>query len=111
MKQNPEHYRRGTIEPWDFIVAQQLGFLEGNIIKYITRAGHKKGESKMDDLTKAATYLRKLIDTTPDEPITSRPDGSSNRIPEGNESTYRNVQPYSSTSSNASDLRRVSGSY
>jgi hypothetical protein len=40
-KWNPEHYRQGDIEPWDFIVSQKLGFLEGNVIKYITRAGKK----------------------------------------------------------------------
>ena len=63
-KTNPQHYRQGSIEPWDFIVSQNLNFLEGNIIKYVTRAGKKNGESRLDDLTKAATYLRKLIETT-----------------------------------------------
>ena len=89
MKQNPEHYRRGSIEPWDFIISQQLGFLEGNIIKYITRAGHKQGESKIDDLAKAATYLRKLIETTPDVNESTRPHGSSNQVPNGDEPVYR----------------------
>ena len=40
-KISPEHYRQGSIEVWDFIVDQQLGYLEGNIVKYITRAGKK----------------------------------------------------------------------
>ena len=60
-KQNPEHYRQGSIEPWDFIVSQKLGFLEGNVIKYITRAGKKGSESRFDDLLKAQAYIHKLI--------------------------------------------------
>ena len=66
-KHNPKHYRQGSIEPWDFIVAQRMDFLTGNIVKYITRAGRKEGESKLDDLIKAQTYLRKLIETTANE--------------------------------------------
>ena len=82
-KTNPQHYRQGSIEPWDFIVSQNLNFLEGNIIKYVTRAGKKNGESRLDDLTKAATYLRKLIETTSqDEGTPPRPDGSSNQVPQ-----------------------------
>ena len=60
-KQNPEHYRQGSIEPWDFIVSQKLGFLEGNVIKYITRAGKKGSESRFDDLLKAQAYIHKLV--------------------------------------------------
>jgi len=99
MKSNPEHYRRGTIEPWDFIISQQLGFLEGNIIKYITRAGHKDGESRIDDLAKAATYLRKLIDTT-NEQDTPGPDGASNQVPQADGSASRGLFPRSAGPSN-----------
>lgn len=60
-KQNPEHYRQGDIEPWDFIISQKLGFLEGNVIKYITRAGKKGKESRLDDLLKAQAYIHKLV--------------------------------------------------
>ena len=63
-KVNPTHYRQGNIEPWDYIVDQKLNYLEGNIIKYITRAGKKDGESRFDDLLKAQAYLTKLITTT-----------------------------------------------
>jgi len=34
---NPSHYRQGSIQPIDYIAANCLGFMEGNIIKYITR--------------------------------------------------------------------------
>lgn len=64
-KYDPDHYQLGKIEVWDFIVDQDLGFLEGNIIKYLCRAGYKEGESRLDDLLKAKTYLQKLIETTP----------------------------------------------
>lgn len=83
-KTNPDHYRRGAIEPWDFITSQGLGFLEGNVIKYIARAGHKAGESRLDDLAKAATYLRKLIDTTPHP---TGLDDASGEVPEDHGST------------------------
>jgi hypothetical protein len=60
-KTNPEHYRRGKIEPWDFIESQGLDFFLGNAVKYITRAGHKPGESAKDDLEKAIVYLNKKL--------------------------------------------------
>ncbi len=59
-KYSPEHYKTG-IETWDYIISQELGYLEGNIIKYITRAGKKANESRLDDLLKAKAYLTKLI--------------------------------------------------
>ena len=60
-KYSPDHYKQG-IETWDYIVSHNLGYLEGNIIKYITRAGLKDGESTLDDLLKAKAYLTKLIE-------------------------------------------------
>ena len=83
-KFNPDHYRQGAIEPWDFIISQQLGFLEGNIIKYITRAGKKDSESRLDDLLKAQAYIRKAVLTELDDHVTPRPDGSSDQFPNGN---------------------------
>lgn len=52
-------YQRKTIQPWDFIVANGLGFLEGNAIKYIARWRDKNG---IEDLKKARHYLDKLIE-------------------------------------------------
>jgi len=48
------------IQPWDFIIANNLSFLEGNIIKYICRYQNKGG---VQDLYKADHYLKKLIET------------------------------------------------
>lgn len=54
-----DHYRGEAIQPWDFIVSNNLDFLEGNIIKYITRWRRKDG---LQDLLKAKHYLDKLIE-------------------------------------------------
>lgn len=54
-----DHYKDRTIQPWDFIVSNGLGFLEGNIIKYVSR--HKK-KAGVQDLLKAKHYLEKLIE-------------------------------------------------
>ena len=53
-----DHYLK-NIQPWDYILANNLGFLEGNIIKYITRYKDKGGTV---DLHKARHYLDKLIE-------------------------------------------------
>lgn len=55
---NGDHYR-GAIQTWDYIVANDLGFLEGNIVKYVTRFRKKNG---IQDLEKARHYLDKLIE-------------------------------------------------
>jgi len=59
----PTHYKRGSIEPWDFIRDQSLNYHLGNAIKYIVRAGYK--DSKIDDLKKAIHYLQNELDHTP----------------------------------------------
>jgi len=55
-----EHYAVKAIQPWDFIIANNIGYLEGNIIKYISRWKDKGG---IEDLKKAQHYLQKLIET------------------------------------------------
>jgi hypothetical protein len=60
-KYNPEHYQRGRIEVWDFVVDQQLDFLAGNIIKYICRAGYKDQETELDDWLKIKAYVERKI--------------------------------------------------
>ena len=52
------HYKT-PIEPWDYIVANDLGYLEGNIVKYVSRYKNKNG---LQDLDKALHYLEKLIE-------------------------------------------------
>ena len=53
------HYKGKAIQPWDFIAANELGYFEGNIVKYVSRWREKGG---VDDLRKAKHYLEKLIE-------------------------------------------------
>ena len=55
------HYIEKAIQPWDYIIANKMGYLEGNIIKYVSRYKDKNG---LEDLIKAAHYLDKLIEVT-----------------------------------------------
>ncbi len=55
----PKHYEGLGITPLEYITANELDFLEGNVIKYVTRYPHKGG---VNDLLKARTYLEKLIE-------------------------------------------------
>ena len=55
----PNHYTAGKIEVIDFINAWDMGFLQGNVIKYVTRYKLKGG---VEDLKKAEQYLKWLIE-------------------------------------------------
>lgn len=63
--EHPNHYNRGAIETWDYTTDQGMGFLEGNVVKYVSRWRHKDGVS---DLEKARAYLDKLIQVAKDTP-------------------------------------------
>jgi len=58
---NPKHYDKVGfgIQPLEYIIANELDFLEGNVIKYVSRYPHKGG---LNDLLKARTYIEKLIE-------------------------------------------------
>ena len=53
---NPTYYRKG-IETTDYIVSHSMNYLEGNIIKYVTRYKYKGG---LEDIEKAEWYLARL---------------------------------------------------
>ena len=55
---HPDYYNNG-IEMWDYAHSHNLSFYEGNIIKYVARAGKKKDE--LQDLLKAQDYLQREI--------------------------------------------------
>ena len=57
----PSHYQ-GTIQPIDLINAQNLNFNLGNVVKYVCRAGKKKGENVLSDLEKAKNYINYEIE-------------------------------------------------
>jgi hypothetical protein len=59
------HYKDKAIQPWDYIASNGLGYLEGNIVKYVSRWTSKHGDDKakgLEDLKKAQHYLTKLIE-------------------------------------------------
>tara|TARA_R110000796_G_scaffold176805_1_gene293688 strand:+ start:1696 stop:1953 length:258 start_codon:yes stop_codon:yes gene_type:complete len=53
------HYKDMAIQPITFVLANNLGFCEGNVIKYVSRWGAKNG---IEDLKKARHYLDLLIE-------------------------------------------------
>lgn len=53
------HYKDKAIQPWDYIASNNLGYLEGNVVKYVSRWREKGG---LEDLKKAQHYLTKLIE-------------------------------------------------
>ena len=55
---NGDHYKSKAIQPWDFIAANNLGYFEGNAVKYVSRWRDKGG---VEDLRKAIHYIEKLI--------------------------------------------------
>jgi len=55
------HYKKYKIQPVEFIIKNNIGFVEGNIIKYILRFKEKGGVS---DLEKAKHYIELLIDSS-----------------------------------------------
>jgi hypothetical protein len=54
-----KHYLKLVIQPWDYIIKNGLGYMEGSIIKYITRWRDKNG---LEDLYKCRHFLNKLIE-------------------------------------------------
>jgi hypothetical protein len=59
------HYKEMAIQPIEFIMKNNIGFMEGNAIKYISRWRSKGG---IEDLKKARHYLDMLIEFEQDEP-------------------------------------------
>ena len=55
---DPVHYHF-DIEPFDYIHDNQMGFAEGNVVKYITRWRYK--DNGIEDLYKAKQYIDMLI--------------------------------------------------
>lgn len=53
------HYKDLPIQPVQYIQANNIPYMEGNVIKYVSRWRTKGG---MDDLRKAKHYLEMLIE-------------------------------------------------
>ena len=66
MVNHPPHYKVGGIETLDFIRAKlgvdgYVGYCVGNVLKYLSRAGHKDRKKVQEDLKKAEFYLKEAI--------------------------------------------------
>lgn len=56
---HPSHYTQGDIEVIDYIEDKKLGYRLGNVVKYVSRAGHK--DDAIKDLKKARWYINREI--------------------------------------------------
>ena len=54
-----EHYKQQGIQPVEYIVANNLTFLEGNVIKYTTR---HRAKGKADDIRKVIHYAQMILE-------------------------------------------------
>lgn len=70
-----KHYKKCVIQPWDYVIANDLDYFQGSIIKYVTRWKDKGG---CEDLHKAKHFLDKYITTMEQKFIgmKERPDGT-----------------------------------
>lgn len=54
-----KHYREMAIQPVEFIYANKLDFLQGNVVKYVCRHKDKGGS---EDIKKAIHYLELILE-------------------------------------------------
>ena len=54
-----DHYSKLAIQPAEYITKNKLTYLQGNVIKYVTRYKDKNG---LEDLQKARHYIDLLIE-------------------------------------------------
>ena len=55
---NPDHYGGSEIDVIDFCQVNNLDFMQGNVIKYITRYRKKNG---LEDVRKAVEYINRIL--------------------------------------------------
>jgi hypothetical protein len=76
------HYKDMPIQPVQYIHANGLSFLEGNVVKYITRHKTKNGKA---DVEKALHYCQLILELVygevpePPKPRRGRPPGVKNK--------------------------------
>ena len=54
----PDHYGNSKIDVISFCQANNLDFMQGNVIKYITRYRKKNG---LEDVRKAVEYINRIL--------------------------------------------------
>jgi len=62
-----DHYKKLNIQPVQYIMANNIGYMEGNVIKYVTRWKDKAG---ITDLEKAKHYIELLIEQEKSKTVT-----------------------------------------
>lgn len=55
------HYKRQAIQHWDYVLANNIPYMEAQVIKYVSRWRVKNG---VQDLEKARHFLEKLIEVS-----------------------------------------------
>ncbi len=53
------HYKKLKLQPTEYIHKNNLSYMEGNVIKYVSRHKHKGGR---DDIEKAIHYLELILE-------------------------------------------------
>lgn len=75
---HPAHYADGWSNRAEIIdITERLNFNRGNAIKYLARAGRKSPDTELEDLRKAAWYVRREIQRIETDQLTERKDAHS----------------------------------
>jgi len=98
----PGHYKDKPMQPWDFIIALNLNYLEGNVVKYVCRWRQKNG---IDDLNKAKHYLEKLIEVESKKPKPKK------TIAKANEQQAKRSRKRASPKDQGNAVRRLRGTW
>lgn len=53
-----DHYKKMKIQPTDYIIQNNLGFCEGNVVKYVSRHLDKGG---VEDIQKCIHYCELIL--------------------------------------------------
>jgi len=59
-----DHYKNLVIQPVEYITANNLSYLQGSVIKYVTRYQDKNG---VEDLQKAIHFIKMMIQEEEDK--------------------------------------------
>ena len=59
-----DHYKNLVIQPVEYITANNLSYLQGSVIKYVTRYQDKGG---VEDLQKAIHFIKMMIQEEEDK--------------------------------------------
>lgn len=74
---HPAHYTDGKYETINYIEQEGFGFHLGNAVKYISRAGKKDPEKKIEDLKKAVWYINRAMESNDKYEVRTRRPNSS----------------------------------